>query len=491
MKIKLNYKNNLKKYAYITTMDLKQRKLSKSEWESIEIPVSKAENEILQLITSGFSNVHLKINKTDSIFTFLKIEYNTQIEEFMYVKFFADKIKDMVRNNNITFIRFGPNPSTKRNSTADDSLAQQIHYIDVSSIVRLKSGDQIRLSRLDSEIIKNEDTHIYEFILYSNLEKMLNLKKVNDKKWMYYYYTLSKLMKNNIDKLNNYLKEIINVFISNFETDIDLLYITQHSVEFIEKNSNLLKFSDLVLYEHHKEIYNAVRSPNPKLILYIAPTGTGKTLTPLGLSEKYKIIFVCAARHVGLALARSAISIGKKIAFAFGCSAAEDVRLHYFAAKEYTKDRRSGHIRKVDNTVGEKVEIIICDIRSYLSSMYYMLSFNKASDIITYWDEPTITMDYENHDLHKVIRKNWKDNIIPNVVLSSSTLPKLHELTHTVADFQEKFSNSVINNIVSHDCRKTIPLFDNNGYVVMPHYLYDDYNRILQVVTHCEENLTL
>ena len=409
----------------------------------------------------------------------------------MYVKFFADKIKDMVRNNNITFIRFGPNPITKRNSTADDSLTQQIHYIDVSSIVRLKSGDQIRLSRLDSEIIKNEDTHIYEFILYSNLEKMLNLKKVNDKKWMYYYYTLSKLMKNNIDKLNNYLKEIINVFISNFETDIDLLYITQHSVEFIEKNSNLLKFSDLVLYEHQKEIYNAVRSPNPKLILYIAPTGTGKTLTPLGLSEKYKIIFVCAARHVGLALARSAISIGKKIAFAFGCSAAEDVRLHYFAAKEYTKDRRSGHIRKVDNTVGEKVEIIICDIRSYLSSMYYMLSFNKASDIITYWDEPTITMDYENHDLHKVIRKNWKDNIIPNVVLSSSTLPKLHELTHTVADFQEKFSNSVINNIVSHDCRKTIPLFDNNGYVVMPHYLYDDYNQVLQVVTHCEENLTL
>ena len=94
----------------------------------------------------------------------------------------------------------------------------------------------------------------------------------------------------------------------------------------IEKNTNLLKFSDLILYEHQKEIYNVVRSPKPKLILYIAPTGTGKTLTPLGLSSKYKIIFVCAARHVGLALARSAISINKKIAFAFGCSAAEDVR---------------------------------------------------------------------------------------------------------------------------------------------------------------------
>ena len=46
-----------------------------------------------------------------------------------------------------------------------------------------------------------------------------------------------------------------------------------------------------------------------------SPTGTGKTLTPIGLSEKNKIIFVCAARHVGLALAKAAISCKKKIAF--------------------------------------------------------------------------------------------------------------------------------------------------------------------------------
>jgi hypothetical protein len=471
-------------------MDLKQRKLSRAEWESIEIPVSKTENEILQLITSGFSNVYLKINKTDSIFTFLKIEYNTQIEEFLYVKFFADKVKELVQQHNITFIRFGPDPANKRNR-ATGSSNNHIHYVDVSTIVRLKSGDQIRLSRLDSESINTTDTHIYEFILYSNLEQILKYKKINNKKWMYYYYTLSKLLQNNVEKVNSYLKAVIQAFINNFETEMDLLYVAQNSVEFIEKNSNLLKFSDLILYEHQKEIYTAVRSPNPKLILYIAPTGTGKTLTPLGLSEKYKIIFVCAARHVGLALARSAISIGKKIAFAFGCSAAEDVRLHYFAAKEYTKDRRSGQIRKVDNTIGDKVEIIICDIRSYLPAMFYMASFNNINDIVTYWDEPTITMDYQNHDLHKIIKKNWKQNIIPNFVLSSATLPKIHELTQTISDFKYKFPDADIINIVSHDCRKTIPLINNNGYVVMPHYLHADYTDILEVVAHCEDNLTL
>jgi hypothetical protein len=472
-------------------MDLKQRKLSKSEWDSIEIPVSKEENEILQLITNGFSNVHLKVNKTDSIFTFLKIEFNSQIEEFLYVKYFADKIKDLVKNNNIDFIKFTDDHFSKRNKSFEKEN-NKIYHINASNIVRLKSADQIRLSRLDNDIIIDiKKTNIYEFILFNNLQQMV-INKYNKKNiWMFYYYTLNKLIQNNIEKVNRFIKDIILTFIDNFEKDVELLYILNNSVEFIEKNYNLLKYSDLHLYEHQKEIFTAVNSPQPKLILYIAPTGTGKTLTPLGLSEKYKIIFVCAARHVGLALARSAISINKKIAFAFGCSSAEDVRLHYFAAKEYTKDKRSGQIKKVDNTVGDKVEIIICDIRSYISAMYYMLAFNHSSNIITYWDEPTITMDYKEHPLHKIIKKNWKENIIPNIVLSSATLPKETELSQTITDFQEKFPGAIIHNIISHDCRKTIPLIDNNGFTVMPHYLYEDYNKIIETVQHCEDNLTL
>jgi hypothetical protein len=442
----------------------------------------------LRLITSGFLNVNLKVNKTNSIFTHLKIEYNPQIEEFLYVKFFADKIKLMVEKYNILFIRFGADPTTKKNKNNLVELENNIYYINVASIVRLKSSDQIRLSRLNS---LNDDTNMYEVVLYNHLEQMIEHKYSNKKTWIYFYYTLTKLIQNNVEKVNKHLKEIIQTFIKNYEPDVDLLSVVQNSLEYIEKNPNILKYNDLSLYEHQKEIYNAIKNPNPKLILYIAPTGTGKTLTPLGLSEKYKVIFVCAARHVGLALARSAISIHKRIAFAFGCSAAEDVRLHYFAAKEYTKDRRSGKIRKVDNTVGDKVEIIICDIRSYLPAMFYMASFNNINDIVTYWDEPTITMDYQNHDLHKIIKKNWKQNIIPNFVLSSATLPKIHELTETIADFKYKFPDADIINIVSHDCRKTIPLINNNGYVVMPHYLHEDYTDILEVVRHCEDNLTL
>jgi hypothetical protein len=284
---------------------------------------------------------------------------------------------------------------------------------------------------------------------------------------------------------------LVNIVLDKFAEEIDKSIIIENAVEFIEKNENLLKYGDLVLYEHQKEIFTLIKTPNPKLILYMAPTGTGKTLTPIALSEKKKVIFVCAARHVGLALARAAISVDKKIAFAFGCSSADDIRLHYFAAKEFTRNKRSGGIGKVDNSVGDNVEIIICDIRSYLPAMYYMLAFFSASEIVTYWDEPTITMDYEEHEFHKTIRKNWKENCIPTVVLSSATLPKENELTETIPDFLNKFPGAEICNITSHDCKKSIPIVNKDGYVVLPHYLSDSYEELLKVANHCSEYLTL
>ena len=237
------------------------------------------------------------MNKNDSIFTFLKIEYNHQLEEFLYSKFFGDKIKELVKEHQIDFIKFEADNSLKRTKSIDQSKSksnseqgkkENIYYINISSIVRIKSGDQIRLARINGIEL---NTGIYEFMLYNNLEQMIKHKTINNKKWMYYYYTLNVLLKNNVERANRYIIEIIQCFIANYEKDIDLLYVLKNAVEYIEKNTSLLKYSDLCLYEHQKEIYTIVRSIKPKLILYTAPTGTGKTLSPIGLSKQYKIIF--------------------------------------------------------------------------------------------------------------------------------------------------------------------------------------------------------
>jgi hypothetical protein len=319
-------------------------------------------------------------------------------------------------------------------------------------------------------------------------------------KYAFYLYTLIQLKKASIRNINDYVTLFVDTAISYANSLTKTSEIIANAYEFIECNKYLLKYEDRVLFPHQKELYSICKNKDsPKLILYTAPTGTGKTMSPLGLSVSYRIIFVCVARHIGLALAKSAISMEKKVAFAFGCSSTEDIRLHYFAASQFLKSDRTGKFirtknligKKVDNTVGDKVEIMICDIRSYLYAMYYMLAFNPKEKIITYWDEPEITLDCEEHPFHEIIHRNWKENLIPNIVLSSATLPKESELSSTICDFQERFPNAQVSNIISHDCKKSIPLINNNGYVVLPHMLFESYEDIKQVVKHCQNYLTL
>jgi len=478
-------------------MDLTQRKLNKSEWDSIEVPVSQTEKKILKLIISGFSDVNIKTNEQNSLISFLKIDHNEKMEDYLFNKYFREIIENFKKKYTASYIQ-----------------------LSVSSDIKVKSADKIRLEKNSIDSINQSE--IYEYILIFHLEKIIkskfdNIKLIEKKKtteiennnkiFMFHYFTLFKLIRNNITKINRHILTIINSILTYFQNDIDMNVIVENAVDFIEKNENLLKYADMELYAHQKEIFTICKQKCPKIVLYTAPTGTGKTLSPLALSETHKIIFVCAARHVGLALAKAAISAGKKIAFAFGCASAADIRLHYFAAKVYTKNKRTGGIGKVDNSVGTEVEIMICDIKSYLPAMYYMKAFStkivineengleqEVEDInglITYWDEPTITMDYENHEFHKIIKRNWKKNLIPNMVLSSATLPKLHELTETITDFKNKFDGAQVFSILSHDCKKSIPLINKDGYVVLPHYLNEDYNEVLKIANHCQEHLTL
>jgi hypothetical protein len=447
-------------------MDFQQRKLIKSEWESIEVPVSADELEVLNLIMNGYHNVNIKYNKANSLFTFLKIEYTESLENYLYSTYFSERVANFIAKYNLAFIN-----------------------ISVNNSASIKKADIIRLQKNTVESLK--DANIYEYLLLDLIEALLKCKKKKDAKWQIHYYTLYKLCRCSVAKINRHVSNIVHLILTNYEDDVNMESILKNAVECIEKNEYLLKYSDMVLYDHQKEMFSLCKQPENKLILYIAPTGTGKTLTPIGLSQQHRIIFVCAARHVGLALAKAAISVNKKLAFAFGCSSADDIRLHYFAAKEYTKNWKSGGIWKVDNSEGEKVEIMICDIKSYLPAMYYMLSFNSAEEIITYWDEPTITLDYSSHEFHEIIQKNWKENLIPNMVLSSATLPKLHELPDTIGDFQTKFPQSKIHNIVSHDCKKSIPILNKDGYVVLPHTISEDYEDVLKIASHCENYLTL
>ena len=448
-------------------MDFNQCKLTKTEWNSIEIPLSEKDKYINNLIIGGFNNVNISLNKSISLISFLKITSTEMLDDYVYCKYLQNDIANIAKQYGIDYLIAIKN-----------------------SDIAIKKADAIRFNNTDKQLAQHKND-IIEFVIIRLISKLYKHHSKKEKKWVFYYYTLSKMITFNFLGFNNNLKKNTIIILDNLRSDIDYTEVITRGTEIIENNAYLFQYSDDKLYDHQKELFTYCKDPKPKLIQYIAPTGTGKTLSPLGLSEHCRVIFVCAARHVGLSLAKAAISAHKKVAFAFGCSDAEDIRLHYYAAKDYTKNRRTGGIGKVDNTVGNKVEIMITDIKSYLPAMYYMLAFNKKEDIIMYWDEPTITMDYDEHEFHSIIHKNWTDNLIENVVLSSATLPQYEDMQETIGDFRSRFEHAQVHTIVSHDCNKSIPIVNKGGYVEMPHFMSKDYEDIQRIVSHCRKYKTL
>jgi hypothetical protein len=449
-------------------MDFSQRKLSKKEWESLEMPIRGPELEILKLIKMGFDNVNIRSNNTQTLFNYIKFnKHGTHVyHKYLYDIYFKKKFDKYVKKYNIQL---------------DNNHSKNTK----SKKARLKKADIIRISNTDSKIKRIKST-IFEFILLSLFEKYLNS---GDTKKNKYYYTLIHLFKFNISNINTIVKQNIIINLSNFCPD-KCVFI-QHASEYIETNECLLKYKDIELFTHQKDLFTHCKNDSPKLLLYQSPTGTGKTLSPIGLSTKYKIIFVCAAKHVGLQLAKACISMDIKIAVAFGCTDSSNIRLHWNAKKEFIRNRRTGGVFKVDNTVGDNVEIMISDVKSYLDAMYYMLAFNEPQNIILFWDEPTITLDCIQHEYHETIHQNWTQNEIPNIILSSATLPPIDRLTNLTRSFVRKFNSTNVISLKSYKCIKTIPLVGPDGYYMLPHLYFDTLLKIKKCVSHLKQYLTL
>jgi len=455
-------------------MDLSQTKLSKTEWEHIELPVTEKEHKILSLICRGFHDPTIQINENLSLFSFIKIQKTNDNEIYLYRLYFESLVSALLVN--------APTPIAMPLTTNGKDRSKQLP----------KKIDLIRIEHLKQDIETNQSNIVEFFLLDFAKEMLLHL---GDNSHHFYLYTLMRLRHCTIQEINVYVYRVVYQLVDCILSRTSIRDMVFSAEQCIEKNPYLLRYEDLKLFSHQKQLFELFNQEGtrtvPSLVLYTAPTGTGKTLSPLGLSEGYRVIFVCVARHIGLSLAKSAVSMKKRVGFAFGCETAADIRLHNFAAAEYTRNYKTGGIFKVDNSNGRKVDIMICDVKSYLIAMYYMLAFHSELDIVTYWDEPTITLDYEDHELHEYIHNNWVHNKISKVVLSCATLPREDEIATTLLDFRNNFEGAVVHNIQSYDCKKTISLVNTQGRCIMPHILFRRYQDVLKCVEHCFQHKTL
>ena len=81
-------------------MDLYQQKLSKIEWESIEIPVNQQEQKIIHFIKNGFHNINIKYNDNHALLNFIKLNNTSLLHMYLYEKYFQSHISTLIKTYN-------------------------------------------------------------------------------------------------------------------------------------------------------------------------------------------------------------------------------------------------------------------------------------------------------------------------------------------------------------------------------------------------------
>ena len=89
-----NDKNDKNKFYSQTIV---QGRLTKSEWNNMEIPVSPDELTVIKLIRDSYQNVQLKMNHHSSMIGILKTSSSPEMHAHLYQKHFEQLVHEMVK----------------------------------------------------------------------------------------------------------------------------------------------------------------------------------------------------------------------------------------------------------------------------------------------------------------------------------------------------------------------------------------------------------
>ena len=192
-------------------MDItKQTKLSRAEWNSVEIPVPDNEKLILNLIVSGFNDVNVRHNNNKSLLGIAKVEKSDSIESLFYTKFFKPIIQGII--NQIKHKVKSDNPI----------LAFNVKDVDVK---KLKTADAIRVENVKSQIESNRDSIVEYTFLEFTKQMLVKYYKADAsaftqgaQPYAFYLYSLIQLRKISVPYLNKYVMSFIDICIHNINT---------------------------------------------------------------------------------------------------------------------------------------------------------------------------------------------------------------------------------------------------------------------------------
>ena len=210
-------------------MNLTQQKLTKSEWEFLELPVNKKELYILRFIYKSYTNTTLTENPNHSLISYLKInvEDYEDFHKYFYNKYYEEPIHKIIKVHSLNY-----------------KLKINIKKLNI------KKANKIRIRKINTaEILKK--SNIFENVLMEQLT--MYFKTTSKSKKCYYYYSLLQLSTRKVKRVNHLLMKFVKYVLDTFQNEINVINLIKHSHKYIEENPLLTEYNDISLFSHQKK----------------------------------------------------------------------------------------------------------------------------------------------------------------------------------------------------------------------------------------------
>ena len=123
-------------------MDFTQRKLTKAEWESIEVPIVPQERRICELIQKGFHDVMTSQNNTVTLIHYCKVTPSADMDQYIYTQYLLPTLQTLAKKHNCVL------PPQTTAATA----------------IKIKKADIIRFAYTDKQLVLHK-AEIFEYVV--------------------------------------------------------------------------------------------------------------------------------------------------------------------------------------------------------------------------------------------------------------------------------------------------------------------------------------
>ena len=198
-------------------MDLTQKKLSKAEWNNVEVPFPEEEKRILKMIIDGFHNIDIQENNTTSLLSIMKLDPTlVGLEVYLYKEYFEQKIKDLKKKYSSVIGSYDIPVKSKEGKN------------------KLRKKDFMRINLINEKMDQKYDK-VFENILLDYCTNILKSIETRSNKYAFYLYTLIQIKKATIRNVNQYVIHFANFLIDKIITQLRMNDVLKQAYTFIEK----------------------------------------------------------------------------------------------------------------------------------------------------------------------------------------------------------------------------------------------------------------